>query len=90
MLSANAFNYQFRIEATGITRYGLSNYGVSNSLVVLPPINEQEVISAYLDKKTKQIDKQIEQEERAIELLQEFRTSLISEVVTGKIDVRGI
>lgn len=89
MLSGDAFNYQFRIEATGITRYGLSNYGLSNSLVVLPPINEQEVISAYLDKKTKQIDQQIEQETRSIDLLKEYRTSLISEVVTGKIDVRG-
>jgi hypothetical protein len=36
-----------------------------------------------------QIDRQISLERKSIELLKEFRLSLISEVVTGKIDVRG-
>ena len=89
MLSGTIFNYQYRVEATGVTRYGLSNYALSNSFIVLPPINEQEKISAYLDKKTAQIDEQAEREKKSIELLKEYRTALISEVVTGKIDVRG-
>ncbi len=87
-LSGDALNYQFKIEATGITRYGLSNYGLSNSFVVLPPVDEQEAISDYLDKKTKQIDEQMEREKKSIDLLKEYRTALISEIVTGKIDVR--
>ena len=89
MLSGNSFNYQFKIEATGITRYGLSNYGLSNSLIVLPPVEEQDEIGKYLEQKTKQLAGQIEREQKSIELLKEYRTSLISEVVTGKIDVRN-
>jgi len=40
-----------------------------------------------LDEQTHLIDKNIQTEERKIELLKEYRQSLISEVVTGKIKV---
>lgn len=88
ILSGTAFNHQYRVEAAGVTRYGLSNYALCNSFIVLPPINEQKQISDYLDKKTKQIHDQIEREKESIESLKEYRIALISEVVTGKIDVR--
>jgi type I restriction enzyme S subunit len=55
--------------------------------VLLPPISEQQQIVSYLDRKTSQIDKTISVEERRIELLKEYRQSLISEVVTGRIKV---
>lgn len=89
LLSADSINHQFQIEASGVTRYGLSNYALCNSTCLLPPKKEQEAIATFLDKKTAQIDVQIAREEKSIELLKEYRTSLISEVVTGKIDVRG-
>jgi len=54
---------------------------------VLLPLSEQEQIVSYLDEQTQLIDKNIQTEERKIELLKEFRQSLISEVVTGKIKV---
>lgn len=56
--------------------------------ICFPPILEQKAIAAYLDKKTSDFDTMIAKEERLIDLLQEYRTSLISEVVTGKVDVR--
>jgi len=89
LLSADCVNYQFRIEASGVTRYGLSNYALSNSMCLLPPKKEQGAIIALLDQKTAQIDAQISQENKSIELLKEYRAALISEVVTGKIDVRN-
>jgi type I restriction enzyme, S subunit len=49
---------------------------------------EQQEIVEYLDSKTQQIDSQVEKETKRIELLKEYRNALISEVVTGKIDVR--
>jgi len=55
---------------------------------ILPPIPEQQKIVEYLDEQTKKIDTTIENETKRIELLKEYRQSLISEVVTGKIDVR--
>lgn len=88
VLSANSINYQYMIEASGVTRYGLGNYALSNSMVSIPPLEEQEKIMDYLDRKTAQIDAQVVREQKSIGYLREYRTSLISEVVTGKIDVR--
>ena len=45
---------------------------------------EQQQIVEYLDEQTQLIDKTISIEEKRIELLKEYRQSLISEVVTGK------
>lgn len=53
-----------------------------------PAIKEQEQITDFLDRKIAQIDDQLTRAQKAIELLKEYRTALISEVVTGKIDVR--
>mgnify|MGYP001160059088 FL=1 len=50
----------------------------------LPPILEQNKIVKYLDEQTKKIDKTILIEEKKIKLLNEYKQSLISEVVTGK------
>jgi type I restriction enzyme S subunit len=49
---------------------------------------EQSQIANYLEEKTQQIDDLIGKEQRKIELLKEYRQSLISDAVTGKIDVR--
>lgn len=56
--------------------------------IVFPPdISEQTLISQYLNKKTSQIDSLIEKEAKRIELLKEYRQSLISNVVTGKMKI---
>lgn len=54
----------------------------------IPPFPDQHQIAEYLDTKTQEIDSTTEKETQRIELLKEYRQSLISEVVTGKIDVR--
>jgi len=62
----------------------LMNNMMSEIPLVIPPLPEQQQIVEYLDKQTQLIDKTISIEEKRIELLKEFRQSLISEVVTGK------
>ena len=57
--------------------------------LVFPPVHEQGKITSFIDDKTKQIDELITAEQQKIELLKEYRQSLISEAVTGKIDVRN-
>ena len=57
--------------------------------LVFPPVNEQDKIVNFLDCKTGQVDELISAEHQKIELLKEYRQSLISEAVTGKIDVRN-
>ncbi len=53
----------------------------------LPPKNEQQEIISYLDEKTVKIKDSISKAKSQIEFLKEYRTALISEAVTGKIDV---
>ena len=57
--------------------------------VVKPPPSRQTQIVNFLDRKTSQIDELVSEEQRSIELLKEYRQSLISDAVTGKIDVRS-
>lgn len=52
-------------------------------------MHEQLLIARFLDTETAKLDSLTAQAERAIELLQERRTALISAAVTGKIDVRN-
>jgi type I restriction enzyme S subunit len=56
--------------------------------VLVPPKEEQDEIVQYISRVDEEVQKVIQREKAVIELLQELRTSLISEVVTGKIDVR--
>ena len=58
-----------------------------NFVIAYPNINEQEQIVEYIEIQTQKIDATIENIEKEITLLQEYRTALISEVVTGKIKV---
>ncbi len=64
---------------------GLSNMG--DFQMVLPPQVEQQKIVEYLDYQTIEIDNLVQLEQNKIDLLKEYRQSLISEVVTGKIKV---
>lgn len=50
----------------------------------LPPITEQAAIASYLDHKCATIDTSISNAQHQIDLLQEYKQSLITEVVTGK------
>jgi type I restriction enzyme S subunit len=63
---------------------------VKETKFFIPPYNEQKQISKHLDQKTTQIDLQKAKIKEAIELLKEYRTSLITNAVTGKIDVSQI
>ncbi len=63
---------------------------LNNFLICLPTDEEEQTqIADFLERKTEQIDELISAEQRKIELLKEYRQSLISEAVTGKIDVRN-
>jgi type I restriction enzyme S subunit len=63
---------------------GIYYKDLSKIKIPIPSISEQQQIVSYLDEQTQLIDKTISIEEKRIELLKEYRQSLISEVVTGK------
>ena len=73
------------------TTTGLGNLNgtiLGNCWFTFPPLPEQTAIVEYLDKATANIDAAIARARREIDLLNEYRTRLIADVVTGKLDVR--
>ena len=81
---------QFHVGAKGVTRYGLAQNAIQDALIPLPPLREQKVIAKQLDQDTKAIDVTKKAAHQQIELMQEYRTRLIADAVTGKIDVRKV
>jgi len=57
---------------------------------ITPPLEEQDRILKHIDTESAPIDVAIERTRRQIDLIREYRTRLIADVVTGKVDVRGI
>jgi type I restriction enzyme S subunit len=63
---------------------------LGSCLLVAPPQDEQQSITAYLGIETAKFDTLTAEASRAITLLQERRSALISAAVTGKIDVQKV
>ncbi len=61
---------------------------IKYQIAALPSIDEQDKIVENAESETMRFDTLLRNNQRQIELLKEYRTALISEVVTGKIDVQ--
>ncbi|WHY98843.1 restriction endonuclease subunit S [Peribacillus simplex] len=62
---------------------------IRNLVIPMPPSEEQAFISSFLENKIGKIDALITEVYNTINLLKEYRQSLIYEAVTGKVDVRN-
>ncbi len=87
---ADYFQSQLKSLSTGSTAEGLKASKLSVLRLIAPPVAEQQVIAAFLDAECGHMDKLLATTETAIERLQEYRQSLITSAVTGKIDVREL
>ena len=79
---------QFHVAANGVTRFGLSHNAIKSVWIPVPPLTEQVAIASFLDRVSSDIDEAIKSAQQEISLLREYRTRLIADVVTGKLDVR--
>lgn len=70
-------------------RLTLSFEDLKSQLLPIPPLSEQHAIVNYLQDKTSKIDKLISEKTREMEYIKELRQRIISDAVTGKIDVRS-
>lgn len=61
---------------------------LKQTLAIIPSKNEQQQISEYLDEQCLKIDKNKELINKKIELLKEYKQSLIYEAVTGKVEIK--
>ncbi len=86
LFCSEMLNYQFKIEANGVTRFGLPTAAIDNALLLRPPLPEQELISEYIDRETARIDALIDKKRRLLELLEEKRLAVITHAVTKGLD----
>jgi type I restriction enzyme, S subunit len=92
------FLFYFFKTHTEIYRQEMSGYGqpnlntdiIKSTKFPLPPINEQVEIVNFIESEFMEFDKIISLSDLQIEKLKEYRQSIISEAVTGKIDVRDL
>ncbi len=85
---SNLHRPYFTKEMNLVIRASLSQDLLKGLPVILPSLSEQKLIGDYLDQQIAKLDLSIAQAEKEISLIKEYQQNLISEAVTGKIDVR--
>lgn len=79
---------QISLQQTGANREGLNFEQLKNFVLTVPrSIDEQQTIVGHIKTECTSINNQIDRTKKLIDLLAEYRTALISEVVTGKVKV---
>ncbi len=86
-LKSSLIQATFSIRAKGITRFGLTLGDIGSVAIPVPDLSIQKAIADFLDRETTRINQLIEKINESIDRLLEFRSALITAVVTGQIDV---
>lgn len=74
----------FEVRANGLTRVGLPQSAINDAPIAFPQLDEQNGITAFLDRETKKIDATIATQERLIGLLTEKQAAAVVNAVTGR------
>jgi type I restriction enzyme, S subunit len=82
LLDSSLFKHYILETQTGTTFFGITQESVVSFPLVLPPLPEQRMIAAFLDRHTAKIDALVAKKQRLLELLAEKRSALISQAVT--------
>ncbi|MBI3147088.1 MAG: restriction endonuclease subunit S [Betaproteobacteria bacterium] len=89
LLSKHVLNGQIYVAKSRAAQPHLNAEELGAIVIALPPPEVQKRIVDYLEEAMQQIQGHIEKVSLAVERLQEYRSALITNAVTGKIDVRG-
>ena len=87
-LNSYVFRHSLISRANMVTMATIAQDTISSCPVVIPPRLEQDRIVRWIDTQWNRITYAIERGNREIDLIHEYRTRLIADVVTGKLDVR--
>ena len=90
LLLTDQFVNYFQPILTGISVPHISPGQIAAFRFALPPENEQVQILSHINKDSCALEKAISRTEHEIELINEYRTRLVADVVTGKVDVRSV
>ncbi len=85
-LQSRGVAYQFHVGANGVTRYGLTHFGIKSVRIPLPPLSEQSAIVRYLDHVDARIRRYVDAKERLIALLEDERQAVVTQAVTRGLD----
>ena len=88
IFDSNAHRKQIQTQVKGIKVFSITQGILKDIYSWLPPVHEQDLIVEYLDNECKKISLLKAKQTELIEKLKEYRSSIISHAVTGKIDVR--
>ncbi|MBP5983944.1 MAG: restriction endonuclease subunit S [Fluviicola sp.] len=86
--SSKVFSKELKKFATGVKVYRFNINNLKTIYIAVPPFQEQQEIVNYIESESRRIYTTISTIEKEIALTQEYKTALIAEAVTGKIDVR--
>jgi type I restriction enzyme S subunit len=94
VLAMNSSYYRRQVEQAISGAEGMANNLPLSSLrdfsLAIPPLNEAKAIACSIEKRLAGTNVAIVSNEQEIALLREYRTRLIADVVTGKLDVREL
>ena len=82
--------YAWRSNGMTVGLQNLSNQNFYNVRTLVPPLEEQDEILEYIEHSTATLNRAIQATKQEIDHIHEYRTRLIADVVTGKVDVRGV
>lgn len=89
LMKSHDFIQLLKTCVTGIREGQNINYDLlKNKFIPIPPLNEQQEIVDYIDRKTTEIDRLVVELTYQVEYLKEYKQRLIADVVTGKINVQ--
>lgn len=88
VFDSNAHRKQIQTQVKGIKVFSITQGILKDIYSWVPPVNEQHLIVEYLDQECRKISLLKLNQRNLIEKLKEYRSSIISHAVTGKIDVR--
>jgi Restriction endonuclease S subunits len=88
VLNSDLAKTKYSLESAGSIQSHFNIEMASNMIIPLPPLEEQILIRKYIVTKAQNIEKTYRKISESISLIQEYRSTLISAAVTGKIDVR--
>jgi type I restriction enzyme S subunit len=92
ILKTPACRIEFRVRTKGIVEgfWRLYTDDFYDIKLPFPPVDEQQEIVQHIEEDSRLIDQTISRAQREIELIQEYRTRLVADVVTGRVDVRHL
>ncbi|TNH32492.1 restriction endonuclease subunit S [Campylobacter helveticus] len=90
VLNSDYIKYQKAVISKGEIIIHIYASNLRDLKIPLPPLQEQKEIAAFLDSKVAQIDSVIEKTKKQIELVKEYKNTLINEAVCGRIKLKEV